>query len=397
MSKIKSFFAKLHLGNKLKKDSAVSFYASLVSIVFGLVLGFLLLLLIDAGNAGYGMANLLSTGISSSQYLAKTLYKAAPLMMTGLAVGFAFKAGLFNIGAAGQYTMGAFTALYAALIWHAPWWIAILCAMFAGALWGFIPGFFKAIFNVNEVITSIMFNWVAVYFANLLLYNVPAMLGNPANKTAELAQVNPSAMLPKMGLDQLFSSSLMNIGIFIAILFAILAYIIMNKTTFGYELKACGFNKNASVYAGINAKRNIILSMAIAGGFAGIGGSITYLSGTVSLPIQNLLLPMGFNGIPVALLASSNPLGIIISSLFLGFLQVGGEAMQPEFSSEVVNIILAVIIYFSAFALLLRMVITKFISRKKNADSALASSQAGPTEPTPLEKTPEKTKKEDEK
>jgi len=380
LNKINKFIEKLHMKRKLKSPSAVSLYASVIAIIIGLTLGFLLLLFIDAGNAGYGMGNLLTTAFSSSSYFAKMLYKAAPLLMTGLAVGFAFKTGLFNIGAAGQYTMGAFWALYAALIWQMPWWVCIIVAMLAGAFWGFIPGLFKAIFNVNEVITSIMFNWIAVYLANLLLYNFPAMLGTPANKTEDIISINPSALLPKLGLDQLFNSSFINIGIFIAIFFAILAYIIMNKTTFGYELKACGFNKNASVYAGINAKRNIILSMTIAGSFAGIGGAITYLSGTVPLSIQNTLLPMGFNGIPVALLASSSPIGVIFSAIFLGFLQVGGEAMQPEFSSEVVNIILAVIIYFSAFALLMRIAISKYLSRKKNKKNELDETAEAPVD-----------------
>lgn len=284
-------------------------------------------------------------------------------MLTGLSVGFAFKTGLFNIGATGQYTMGAFFALYAGIILKSPWWVALLAAALGGAIWGAFPGVCKALFNVNEVITSIMFNWIGLFVVNLTMSNIPQILDRvSANRTVNLAAVNKSAMIPKWGLDTLFGSTFMNISILITAVVAILMFIILNKTTFGYELKACGFNRNASIYAGINAKRNIVLSMVISGALAGLGGGIYYLSGTAQFTIVKSLLAMGFNGIPVALLATSNPVGIIFSSLFVSYIQVGGEAMQPEFAKEVIDIIISVIIYLAAFSLLLKGLINRLLT-----------------------------------
>ncbi len=359
--------------------------ASVLSILLGLLIGFVILIAINAGSAFYGIGQLLTYGLSSLGQVAKILYTTAPLMMTGLAVGFAFRAGLFNIGATGQYTVGAFAAVAVAILLKFPWWACVLVAMLGGALWGLFPGLFKALFNVNEVITSIMFNWIALFLCNLIFYNLPDMWysTSDASRTAAIAMVNPSALLPKMGLDTLFNhSSYANIGIFIAILFAVLIFILLEKTTLGYEMKACGFNRNAGIYAGIKAKRNIVLSMVISGGLAGVGGAIAYLAGTVPYTISATnLLPMGFNGIPVALLAFSHPIGIIISSLFIAFLQVGGEGMQPEFSTEMVNIILSVIIYFSAFALLMRGVISRWLGSKKKKDIVSLVEDDHPVEP----------------
>ena len=350
----------------LQSSAFVSLLASVASICFGLVFGLILLLCFNAPAAGQGFQSLISAGFRSSDKFAKVLYQAAPLIMTGLSVGFAFKTGLFNIGATGQYTVGAAFALIGAIEFQLPWYVCMLLAMLGGAIWGIFPGLFKALFNVHEVITSIMFNWIGLFTVNLVIVNLSQMLARDwglaqMDRTAPLATANPAAMLPKLGLDQLLSSSYMNVGIFIAILIAILMYVILNKTTFGYELKACGFNRNASEYAGINAKRSIVFSMVIAGALSGIGGGLYYLAGTGQYSLLKSLVTMGFNGIPVALLASSNPVGTIFSALFISYIQVGGDAMQPEFVREIIDIIVSVIIYLSAFALLMRSVIGKWI------------------------------------
>lgn len=366
-----------------KRKGTVACAGSLISIVIGLFFGFILLVAFNPAESINGLRKILTTGLASSEKLAKVLYTAAPLLMTGLSVAFAFKTGLFNIGATGQYTMGMFFSLTAAIQFQQPWYIAILFGMIGGAIWGAIPGIFKACFNVNEVITSIMFNWIAVFTVNLLLANMPMMLANywtPApynNRTAALASCNKSAILPKIGLDELLNSSYMNIGIFIAIFFAIIVWIIINKTTFGYELRACGLNRSASEYAGINAKRNIILSMCIAGALAGVGGALYYLSGTVQYVTEKVLLDMGFNGIPVALLASSHPIGTIFGALFISYIQVGGEALQPKFAPEVIDIIIAAIIYLSAFALLIREMIVKISSRRENSGKGQNKAEGG--------------------
>lgn len=352
-----------------KSSGFVSLLASVVSICIGLLMGLILLLCFNAPAAGQGFQSLISAGFRSSDKFAKVLYQAAPLIMTGLSVGFAFKTGLFNIGATGQYTVGAAFALIGAIEFQLPWYVCMLLAMIGGAIWGIFPGLFKALFNVHEVITSIMFNWIGLFSVNLVMVNLNQMLAkdwglSQMDRTAPLATANPSAILPKLGLDTLFASNYMNIGIFFAIFFAILMYFVLNKTTFGYELKACGFNRNASEYAGINAKRSIVFSMVISGALSGVGGGLYYLAGTGQYSLLKALVPMGFNGIPVALLASSNPIGTIFSALFISYIQVGGDAMQPEFVREIIDIIVSVIIYLSAFALLMRSVISKKILPK---------------------------------
>ena len=375
------------------KKGLISVLASVISILIGLLFGLLLLLAVNPAMAFPKFGELLTAGVSSLPKLSKVLYQAAPLVMTGLSVAFAFKTGLFNIGASGQYTVGAFCALACAIIFQMPWWICLIASLVAGAVWGFFPGLFKAVFNVNEVITSIMFNWIGMMMVNLLCMNLKnaegklvmlpiAWVSSPIkDRTAALSYANPSAMIPKMGLDKLFQSNYMNISIFIAALVAVILWVILNRTTFGYELKSCGYNKNASIYAGINAKRNIVLSMVIAGAMAGLGGGLYYLAGTADYTIQKTLLPMGFNGISVALLAMSNPIGTIFSALFISYIQVGGESLQPVYAKEMIDIIIAVIIYLSAFALMTKTIISKHIHMDKtnvNAESAPAAAAVVP-------------------
>ena len=368
---------------------ALNLTASLVSILAGLLVGFILLMIFNFDKALYGFGNIIFTGLRSPDRFAKVLYTAAPLLMTGLSVGFAFKTGLFNIGASGQYTVGAVLSLVGAIMWQLPWYACILLGMAGGAVWGAIPGICKALFNVNEVITSIMFNWIGLFAANLFLYNSPQMLANAwgainKDRTAALSAANPGAILPKMGMDQAMGSNYMNIAIFIAIIAAFIMWYVLQKTTFGYELKACGYNRNASRYAGINDKRNIVLSMVIAGALSGIGGALYYLSGTGQFTMGKMLLTMGFNGIPIALLAASHPLGTILSSLFIGYIQVGGEALQPEFAKEIIDIIIAAIIYLSAFSLLMRellmreLILRARLSRENKAAAIIEETPGTP-------------------
>ena len=363
----------------LRIPGSTSILASLISIGVGLIVGLVLLYVLNAKAAGGAFISLITTGFRSSDKFAKVLYQAAPLIMTGLSVGFAFKTGLFNIGATGQYTIGAAFALIGAIQFQLPWYVCLLLALIGGAIWGIFPGLFKALFNVNEVITSIMFNWIAMFAVNLTINNLPMMLakywgGAQMDRTANLADANPGALIPRLGLDVLMKSNYMNISIFIAIAFALIAWIILSKTTFGYELKACGYNRNASVYAGINAKRNIVLSMVISGAFAGVGGGLYFLAGTGQYTLLKQLLTAGFNGIPVALLATSNPIGTIFSAFFVSYIQVGGDAMQPDFVKEIIDIIISVIIYLAAFALLTRELLTR--GKQRRQDAALEAAAA---------------------
>ncbi len=359
------------------------FLASVGAIVLGLIFGYIMLIVFNPAFANVGIIKILSTGFSTKEKLAKVLYQAAPLMMTGLSVGFAMKTGLFNIGGSGQYLVGAFFALICGVVLKLPWYICLFASMLGGCFWGVFPGLFKSLFNVNEVITAIMFNWIGLFLVNLTLTNIPSALANfygaaTADRTANITAANPTALIPKVWLDKLFNSPYMNISFFIAAIIAVVIYIIIDKTVFGYELKACGFNQKASLYAGINAKRNVVFSMMIAGALSGIGGGIYYLCGTAQYSIIKVLPAMGFNGIPVALLASSNPLGIILSSLFISYIQVGGEALQPEYAKEIIDIIIACIIYLSALSVLMNEFITKMLKAKKEKkDNAALRQSAG--------------------
>jgi len=297
--------------------------------------------------------------------------------MTGLSVGFAFKTGLFNIGASGQLLVGGFVAVF---VGHNAtgvpgpllWIVALLAGMIAGALWGAIPGLFKALLNVHEVIACIMCNYIGLYGVNYLIKN-SNIYDSLKNQTVNI----PQAAIPKWGLDTIFfemkgkfvDASSVNGGIFIAILLAIAVYFLLNKTTFGYELKACGFNRDASRYAGINEKRSILYSMVIAGALAGIAGGLMYLAPASGLHIcvEEILSPQGFNGISVALLGMSNPIGIIFSGLFVAYIGLGGYYLQKlNYMPEIIDIIIAAIIYFSAFALLVKNLIAS-AGRKRSA------------------------------
>lgn len=354
-------------------DGVNNAFASIFAIFIGLVFGFVVLTITNPGEAVNGFIIILKGGFSTgAKGMGQVLYFATPLILTGLSVGFAFKTGLFNIGAAGQFIMGAFAAVYVGVRWDflpAPlhWMVAILAAAVVGGLWALIPGLMKAYLNVHEVISTIMMNYIGMYTANFL---IKATVYD--SKKALSMNTAESAVLPKGGLDYIFFNPLgngkdlstVNSGIWIAIFFAIIMYIVLNKTTFGYELKACGYNKFASKYAGINEKRNIVLSMVIAGALAGMGGALLYLSGANGrhIKVVDMLAVEGFNGIPVALLGLSNPIGIIFSAIFVSYITQGGNYMQTlDFVPEVIDIIIACIIYFSAFSLLFRRIIPKAI------------------------------------
>ena len=361
--------------------------ASFISIIIGLLFGFLFLILLSLINSGgegfssiisnawkYGFKQILMGGFYLPPIsLGQEIAAAAPLIMTGLSVGFAFKTGLFNIGAAGQYTLGAFGALFCAIVLGLPWWACLIGATLFGALWGAIPGIFKAYLNIHEVISSIMFNWIGLYAVNTIMYGGGAgvMYDSSKTKVWDLRSLFPASVIPDLGIAALFKNRSTTIAIFLAIIVAIIIYIIIEKTTFGYELKACGYNKNAARYAGINEKKNIILSMIIAGALAGFGAGLYYLSGIAEWkPLESTALPaIGFNGIAVALLASSNPIGTIFSALFISHITTGGSLMNSQyFPPEIADIISGIIIYLCAFSPLFKQMLMKRGSQRRAAE-----------------------------
>ncbi|MCI6227739.1 MAG: ABC transporter permease [Candidatus Faecousia sp.] len=388
--------------NLYEKDATKKVLASLISILIGLLVGVVVVVIvglskdtITASGIWDGVrlifAGILSKGRNAAgqlvwgynaQSLGNMLFRATPLIMTGLSVAVAYKTGLFNIGAPGQYLMGTLASLMIALgipSTSVPagliWILAFLGGCLAGALWGAIPGMLKAFLNINEVLACIMTNWLA---ANLVTWafdvsNFKNMIENTKAGYIYKTSFNGVAT-PKLGLDKLFPGSQVNGGILIAIVIAIAVYILMTKTTMGYQLKACGSNRHAARYAGINDKRNIVLSMAIAGCLAGGGAALYWLSGNTEFywSTYQSLPSIGFNGIPVALLAVSNPIGVIFTAIFMAMLDIVGQQLTglTAYNEYITDVIISVIVYLSAFSLVIRMLITG--KRRAGASNANA-------------------------
>lgn len=357
---------------KLKLNS--SLLSSLIAIFIGLIFGILVLVISNPSQAVNGIRTLLLGGLTGGlKGIGNVLYYAMPIIMTGLGVGFAFQTSLFNIGGSGQFVVGAYCSLFVAIRCDFPgpmgWIVPLLAGMIGGALWAMLPGILRAYMNVNIVIATIMMNYIGMYLVNFLIKNT--IYDSLKNQSLPIPKDN---ILPTGGLDKLFSSSMVNIGIFIAILMSIIVYIVLNKTTFGFEIKACGKNSNASKYAGINEKRNIVISMMISGALIGLGGALMYLSDAGKhMKVVDVIASEGFDGIAVALLAMNNPIGIIFSAIFIAYMQVSGFYMQTyRFSPEIVDIIVSVIIYFSAFSLIIKEMINKYkiiTSKNKSGDN----------------------------
>ena len=384
----------------MAKAGTQSVLASLISIIIGLAAGALVIIAVGLSDPTLGgqsiwdgirlvFMGLFSTGRDAAGALTfgfnpasvgNMLFRATPLILTGLSVAVAFKTGLFNIGAPGQYLAGTAATLFIALgipTHSVPGWLiwtlAFLGGMAAGALWGMIPGLLKAFFNINEVIACIMTNWIA---ANVVtwLFDMSSLKNVVENTKSSyiystsygLTEVDGAltyvkgagVSTPKMGLDIIFPGSQVNGGIIIAILLAIVVCVMLSRTTLGYELKVCGSNRFAARYAGIKDKRNIVLSMAIAGALAGTAGALYYLAGNTEFywNTYQSLPAVGFNGIPVALLASSNPIGVIFAGMFMSMLDISGLQMTnlTAYNEYITDVIIAVIVYLAAFAHLIK-------------------------------------------
>lgn len=336
--------------------------SSVAAIIIGLLVGFIIMLISNSERAFEGLGWILGGGTQSAKDFGNVLYYATPIIMTGLSVAFAFRTSLFNIGASGQFIMGAFGAVLVGVhgTFFGPfqWVAALIAAMLFGALWALLPGVLQAFRNVNVVISCIMTNYIGMYLVNWMVkLTVYHQLTNRSLPVAETANI------PKLGLDKLFPDSSVNGGIFIAALAAIIIYILLNKTTFGFELKACGFNRYASRYAGINEKKSIVMAMLISGALAGIGGGLLYLAGSGKyISVEDILAPEGFTGISVALLGMSHPIGTLFAGLFIAYMIVGGSYMQLSgFVPEIIDIITAIIIYFAAFAFIFKI----FLQRRR--------------------------------
>jgi general nucleoside transport system permease protein len=350
----------------LDNNTFGNFVASFVSIVVGLTLGFIVMYVFNPAGAWPGFLTMLQGGFSDgARGIGQVLYYTTTLILVGLSVGFSFQTGLFNIGVIGQFSIGAYVAIIIGgklgSLGPIHWLVAILGAAVAGMLWAFLPGILKAYFKVSEIITTIMMNYVALYWVNQLVFDTWY-----EKTTVMSAYVKKTALMPKLGLDTIFPGSSVNSGLFIAILMSIVIYVLLYKTTFGYSLRCCGANREAARYAGINENRNIVVVMLISGLIAGLAGGILYLSAiTKNYKLSELFVNEPGYGIPVALLGISHPFGIIFASLFISYIIIGGSLMQGYgFPVETVNIITAVIIYLAAFSLIFKNMLGKIVLRE---------------------------------
>ena len=344
---------------------------SLVSIVLGLLVGAIALLI--AGFNPIEAYSAMLVGIfGKPKFIAWTIIRSTPLILTGLSIAFAYKTGLFNIGAEGQFIIGALVATLVGAgielpaIIHIP--LTLLIAALAGAIWGGIAGWLKSKFGINEVIATIMLNWIAFYLSNYMI------------RTTWLAQPNSEASVSihesaSIGIDWLKGlvgpATSVNWCIVISIAVVLIIAFILFKTTLGFELRAVGNNKFGAEYGGINVNKSVLQSMAIAGLIAGLAGAIQVMGVSHNITILAAQEGYGFDGIAVALIANSNPIGVIFSGLLFGAFKYGGTKMQAIGApSEVVSIVVGSIVYFIALSSVLRALFIKMMAKRNKGGNA---------------------------
>lgn len=345
----------------LKSEGARTFLASLICIIIGLLVGYIVLLFINPSGAGKAISVVIKnffyypSAVAQMKYFGNTLVKSVPLLMCSLSILFAYKVGLFNIGASGQYTVGSCAALYLALKFQMPWWVCIIAAMIAGSLLGSISGTLKSYANVNEVLSCIMLNWISLYTVNMILSTVKE---STSPYTLLISTESPGSLIPSAGLQKIFSgNNYVTIAMPFALLITVMIWIVLEKTTFGYELRATGHNRFAAKYAGMNEKRNIIVTMAIAGALSGLGGAFFYLTGFEQwLCTGSSVANMGFNGIAAAFLGGLSPIGSIFSSYFIQHITQGGAYVDKTmYSAQISDLISSIIIYLCGFVGLIKL------------------------------------------
>ena len=358
-------------GSLLRNGAVQSLLASIVCIIIGLLIGYVVLLIINpAGAAGAIVAILKNfmyypSAVKATHYFVSTLVKACPLLLCSLSVLFAYKVVLFNIGVAGQYVAGAGACLYFALGFKMPWYVCVLAAVVVAAALAAISGILKAYCNVNEVISCIMLNWIALYVVNMLL----STLKDPSSPySLALGSTNAAAALPTLGLEKLFANNkYVSIALPLSVLVAILVWILLEKTKLGYELKATGLNKQAAKYCGMKEKYNIILTMVIAGALSGLGAAFYYLTGVEQWAVTHTSIPgMGFNGIAAAFLGGLHPIGAIFSSYFIQHITSGGAYVDKSmYCSQISDFISALIIYLCGFVFFFKLWMNHMLDKRE--------------------------------
>lgn len=344
----------------MKNSKWFKILVPILSVCFGLIVGGLIML--AGGYNPIAAYDALVGGVVGGPYfIGETVRQVTPLILTGLSVAFAFRTGLFNIGAEGQFIVGWFAAVYVGIVMHAPKFIhlpaALLAAIIAGALWGFVPGFLKAKLKVHEVIVTIMMNYIALYVTNALIRDY---LKAPSEERS--LPIQKSASLASPFLKHITDYSRMHYGIFIALAAALVMWIILRKTTLGFELRSVGYNPFASQYAGMSVPRNVVLSMTISGAFSGLAGAMAGL-GTYQFMMINTggFIGIGFTGIAVSLLGANTAGGVVLAAILFGGLQFGAGNMQAQAGvpPEVINIVMSMIIFFVGSSYIIRWLLLR--------------------------------------
>jgi general nucleoside transport system permease protein len=360
-----------NIGEKiLKIIKSKSFYVPIASIILGLIIGSNIVI-IFGGNPILVLENILKS-IGSLKQLGRVLMATTPLIFTGLAVGFAFRTGLFNIGVEGQFIAGRFAAFIVALVLanagFPPFFIivfAMVASMIAGGLWGAVPGYLKARFGIHEVIVTIMMNWIALYLSSVA---VNEHLKEPG-ELPKTVPIPEGARISNDALTNCFDTDF-HIGIFIALAIVFIVYILLFKTTIGFELRAVGFNPKAAEYSGMNVKKNLVMSFVISGALGGLAGAIQIMAGQPSfrLAAESIMPGYGFNGIAASLIGNNHPVGIIFGAFILGIFEIARSLLQvgPGYSQYVIDVIIGVIIFFIAAGGIITMISDRF--KKKRYD-----------------------------
>ena len=363
--------------NKIEKESFLSkpaiqsIMASLLCIVIGLLIGYIALLIINPVGATEAIITIIKnyftypSKAAALKYLGNTLVKASPLLMCALSIQFCYQAGLFNIGAAGQYVAGAGASLFCALSLGLPWYVCLVAALLAGGIFGVIVGLLKAYLNVNEVISGIMLNWIGLYTVNMLLGGVKEV---SSPYTLSIANTNPGALIPSLGLEKLFSNNkYVTIAIPLSVIIAIILKIVLSKTVFGYEIKATGIAKDAAKYSGMKEKKNVIVTLFIGGALAGLGAAFLFLTGYEQWSVTQSSVPgMGFNGIAATFLGGLDPIGTIFASYFIQHITSGGSYLDKNiYPSQISDFISAIIIYLCGFVLFFKLYLNNYLRNRQ--------------------------------
>lgn len=347
----------------IMSNRMINILVPVISIFLGLLVGAIVMLISDY-NPITGYIALWNGIFGDSYAIGETIRQISPYLLAGLAVAFAFRTGLFNIGVEGQLIVGWFAAAYVGMAFDLPKIIhlpfALIAAAAAGALWGLVPGILKATLKVHEVIVTIMMNYIALHVVNALIKTL-------SGGGFKLERIQESASLRSEFLSNLTDYSTLHYGIFVALAMVVVMWFILEKTKTGYELKSVGYNDNAARYAGMSANKNIILAMVISGAFAGLGGAMEALGTFGNISSMGGFTGIGFDGIAVALLGANTPLGVIFGATLFGSLKYGANNMPNEagIPVEIVSIIIALVIFFVACGYIIRLGLIRLRNKKE--------------------------------